>query len=59
MSGSADIPWILKKEWGGEAGNMLVLGKADDYSTPIAWLTKNNSMRNSPIRTPRQASREA
>lgn len=38
FAGSApiDIPWVVSKEWGVEAGNMLVSGEPYDIRYPYA-----------------------
>ncbi|KAF1363095.1 hypothetical protein EJ07DRAFT_152612 [Lizonia empirigonia] len=51
-AGSVDIPWILNKEWGVEAGNMLV----SVCGTPDFELQARQAVRRSPYRIDFQAS---
>lgn len=37
-SAPVDIPWVLNKEWGGEAGNMLASGRSASHLKSDAWL---------------------
>lgn len=59
VSAPVDIPWVLNKEWGSEAGNMLALGKLISLGVLSARLIEYDSVRNSRVRTLCQASCKA
>jgi hypothetical protein len=58
LNDTLDVSWLLEKEWGAEAGNMLIMGKSNLNDAQIEISNTFDSVWCSEFRTSRETGRE-